>query len=444
MPFVDALSDPANGGITAIAADGSVHVFVGTADKLLRLDSADNEFDDVSQTATTYNASAQNRWRFAQFGKYVIAVNINNAPQVFELGVSTEFADLAGSPPNAKDIAVWGDYLALWDDRNTVYWSDTNNISNWTTGNSGSQTFPDGYQIMGSSSVTNPFIVQKNGIRQATYVPGSTEVFTFQKIHEDLGAFAEYSVCSRGGTMFFASSGSFYMLQSDGTPVAIGDEKVDRTWFERFSSSALQSIMGVVDPFYPRVYFAVQWTSTTDAFDIILVYDWVKGEWSYSDQGVGALFPLGSATIGYSLEALDNIYATLESIPYSLDSNVFKGGAPVLGAMDASNRFGFYSGENAEAEIVTQEAGATNGQFTFLNNAYPIVDTMQCRISVGTRDRLGDAVTWGVDIAPNSVTGNVDFLAEARWFTFSMTILDGAMWTKAQGVDVPGKLSGWR
>ncbi len=445
VPLVDAMADASLGGITAIDDNGGVHVFVGTADKLWKLDTTDNEFDDVSQTATTYTASALERWRFAQFGEYVVAVNINDAPQVFQLGTSTEFADLGGSPPNFRGVAVWGDYLAGWDDQNTIYWSDTNDITEWSTGNSGSQTFPDGFQIMGSNSVTNPFIVQKRGIRAATYVPGSVEVFTFQKIHEDLGAEAPYSVCSRGATMFFAGAGAFYMLRGDGSPVPIGDEKVDRTWFSRLSGPSLAAIMGETDPFYPRVYFSLQVNSTDDSFDVMLVYDWSKEEWSVSTQGTGILFPLGSATIGYTLDALDALFpGGLDSIPFSLDSNVFKGGAPIMGAMSAGKQFGFFSGDNAAATITTQEAGASTGQFTYLDGVYPVVDANQFTVSIGTRNLLKDDVSWSAEQVPNAWTGNIDFISEARFFSFRMTLPEGANWTKAQGVDVPGRPTGWR
>ena len=72
------------------------------------MDNTDASWDDVSQTATTYSASSTATWSFAQF-EYVIAVNVSDDPQVFQLGVSTEFADLAGSPPRAPPLSqVWG------------------------------------------------------------------------------------------------------------------------------------------------------------------------------------------------------------------------------------------------------------------------------------------------------------------------------------------------
>lgn len=441
--FTQATTDPANNGITAIASDGSVHVFIGTDEDLLKLDTTDNSWDVVTKTATTYNSNENAKWWFIQFGDYVVAGNINDPPQVYQLGVSLLFADLGGSPPNADGAAVWGDHLALFAD-DTVYWSDTNDITEWATGNASSQTFPDGGKVMGSTSLTNPTIVQRDAIRQGTFQPGSLEVFTFQKIHDKLGAASPKSVCSRGAFLFFAGYGAFYQVGGDGVPLAIGDEKIDRWLFTQLSGTALTNIMGVVDPFYPRVYFAVQLNASGETYDCLLVYDWSKQEWSKIDINVGVLFPLASATIGYTLEQIGALYSSLEDVPYSLDSNVWKGGAPIMGAMDETGKFGFFSGPPSEATLTTQEAGATTGQFTFLDGVYPVIDTASCTVSIGTRNLLSENVTWGPEISPNAVTGNIDFLSEARFFTFRMKVADGADWTKAQGIDVPGRPTGWR
>src|SRR5690606_6194533 len=102
-----------------------------------------------------------------------------------------------------------------------------------------------------------------------------------------------------GGTTFFAGAGAFYQLNADGSPVSIGDEKIDRTIFSQLGGPALASIMGAVDPFYPRVYFSLQISSTDDSYDLILVYDWSKQEWTQIEMPTGVMFPLGSATIGY-------------------------------------------------------------------------------------------------------------------------------------------------
>jgi hypothetical protein len=56
---------------------------------------------------------AGDQWQFAQFNNFVFAVQINTAPQVFDLTSSTAFADLAGSPPQARYIAVVNRFVFL-------------------------------------------------------------------------------------------------------------------------------------------------------------------------------------------------------------------------------------------------------------------------------------------------------------------------------------------
>lgn len=148
--FSEALeAAPMGRGFLARSLSGQITIFAGTADKLWILDNTDATWDDVSQAATTYGASATATWSFAQFGEYVIAVNVNDDPQVFQLGVSTEFADLAGSPPRAAVVKVWGDFVALMglaSNPDRVHWSAINDHTGWTPGtnNSDYQTFPDG------------------------------------------------------------------------------------------------------------------------------------------------------------------------------------------------------------------------------------------------------------------------------------------------------------
>src|SRR5688572_6994731 len=91
-PFSEALGEAPTGGFTARDSTGSVKIFIGTKTKLWLLDNTDMTWDDVSRTGDAYDSTTSERWRFAQFGDYVVAVNINDEPQVFQLGTSTEFA----------------------------------------------------------------------------------------------------------------------------------------------------------------------------------------------------------------------------------------------------------------------------------------------------------------------------------------------------------------
>jgi hypothetical protein len=445
VPLTAPLAGQPLGGITVRDTSGQVHIFAGTATKLWKLNNTTLAWEDVSKPAATYAATPDERWRFRQFGNFVVAVNISNAPQVYQLNLSSGFADLGGAPPFARHIAVWGDQLALMDD-DTVYWSDIDDITNWSTQNAGSQPFPDGGVIQGATDATNPIIFQKSAIRFGTFVPGSLEVFTFHKVHDKRGCAAPYSICTRGDFTFFADSGAFYQIQPNGAILPIGFEKVDRTIFQAIAGDALATIYGEIDPFFPRVYFAIS-VSSTAAFDRLIIYDWQIGEWTQIDMPLDILFPLASGTIGYTLEGLDALSASIENLPYPLDSKAYQGGAPVMAAFDSNFRLGFFQGQGAEATIVTQEMGDEAGGVQRFSACVPVIDVddfAELKVSVGARMRRKDIVTWTPEFTPSSNTGVARKRSRARFHRFRIRISAGAAWSHAQGISVSAQPAGQR
>jgi hypothetical protein len=441
-----ALESEPFGAFTARALDGTVTVFVGTATKLWRLDNTTLTWTDVSQAATTYGATNDERWDFEQFGDNVIAVNANDDPQVYSLTSSSAFADLGGSPPRARKVKVWGDFLALMgltSNLDRVHWSGLNDITNWTpgVGNSDYQTFPDGGIVQSSTSATNPIIFLERAVWAGTFVPGSVEIFTFRKIHDKRGAKSASSIASRGAYAFFADEGGFFQIGPDGSLGTIGFEKVDRTIFGRLSSPDAAKIAGVVDPFYSRVYWAVDFAGTGD-FDTLIVYDWNLQKWTQADESFRLHFP--AATLGQTLEGLGNLYPTLEEIPLSLDSKAWQGGAPVLAAFNSENKLCFFSGEPKEASITTQEMGDEGGQMSRITSMFPIVDSDDVKVSIGSRIRRSDPVTWTTEAGRSTNTGRVHKKARARFHRLKVRIPAGSEWTHARGVEVDVSPAGFR
>lgn len=444
--MADALGESPLGGIAVIGTDGSVRIFAGSATKLWLLDNTDLTFDDVSQAATTYAATNSAPWSFAAFGNFVIAVNANDDPQVFEIGTDIVFRDLAGSPPRAGIVKIWGDFVALMglaSNKNRVHWSGLNDCEFWTPGsnNCDYQDFPDGGAVQGSSEATNPIVFLERSIYRTTFVPGSVEIFSFQKIHDKRGAKSPYSIATRGAYSFYCEEGGFFQISPDGAINAIGFEKVDRTVFTRLNSSSISKIQGVVDPFYSRVYWVVDYAGA-GTYSEMLVYDWNLSKWTVLDVQVKQIFPL--ATIGYTLEGLDAIYASLEEVPFSLDSKAWQGGSPILGAFDASGRLGAFLGDNMEATIVTQELGDTSGQIQRVTECYPVVDTLDCFLSIGGRMRRSDGFTWTEEQAPSYNTGRVRKRSRARFHRFKVRIPSETSWAHFQGVDVNLQPAGYR
>ncbi|MEK1929489.1 MAG: hypothetical protein AAAC47_06805 [Pararhizobium sp.] len=434
------------GWLSVRSLDGTIRFFAGTNDSLYLLDATDLSWDDISKAATNYNASVDVPWCIKAFGNFIIAVNQNDDPQVYEIGTDVLFRNLGGSPPRAGRIAIWGDFVALLDlisNANRAQWSGLNDCEFWTPGtnNSDYQDFADGGRVTGATDVTNPIIFLESAMQQATFVPGSAEIFTFQKVQEQRGAKSPTSIASRGSYAFFADAGGFFQVDAVGSISPIGFEKVDRTVFGKLTVYGTSKIIGAVDPFYSRVYWAVD-LNDDNIYDEMYVYDWQLQRWTMMEIAAISIFPF--ATSGYTLDGLDAVSSSLDALPFSLDSKVWDGGAPVLGAFTTDYKIGAFSGSNLEASITTQELGDTSGQVMRTENTYPVVDTNDALVSIGVRMRRGDNVTWLPEAAQSTNTGRVHKRSRARFHRFKTRIPAGTTWRNFKGIDVSTKPSGNR
>lgn len=435
-----ALGSEPFGAISVKRLDGGVSLFAGTGDKLWLLNPSTMGWDDVSQAMVTYAATSDAPWSFAAFGNFIIAVNQNDDPQVFEIGTDTAFRDLGGSPPRAGIVKVWGSFVGLMrltSNPNRVQWSGLENCEFWTPGsnNSDYQDFAEGGIVQGSTESTNPLIFLESAIQRATFVPGSDEIFTFQKIHDKRGAKSPLSIASRGSYAFYADEGGFFQIAPDGSISPIGFEKVDRTVFGRLNVSSISRIAGAVDPFYSRVYWAIDYTGQ-GIYNEMLVYDWQIGKWSPVDIQALALIPL--YTFGYTLEGLDTISASIEDLPFSLDSKAWQDGSPLLAGFTADYRLAAFSGDPLEATVTTPEVGDTSGRVQRTTSTQPVTDANTVFVSVGVRMRRLqiEPTTWLPEQAPSYNTGRVRKRSRARFHRFKTRIPAGEAWTHFKGIDV--------
>ena len=356
--------------------------------------------------------------------------------------ISLEFRLISTISPGLRQRLLLSRLGAI-SNPNRVHWSALNDITGWTPGtnNSDYQDFPEGGAVQGSSRATNPLIFMERAIYLGTFVPGSSIIFSFVKIHDKRGAKSPYSIASRGENTFFADEGSFFQIASDGSIADIGFEKVSRTIFGQMASSDASLMVGAVDPFFSRAYWTMD-IGGTGSFNTVLIYDWLLQKWSKASQVNYGIFP--AATAGYTLEGLDAVSSSLDALPYSLDSKVWQGGAPVLAAFDSTYRMGFFNGQSKEATITTQEIGDTAGMVTRVTEVLPMIDTNSAMISIGARFRRGDNVVWSSEAAQSSNTGTARKNSRARYHRFKARIPAADEWSHAQGVDVKTTAAGLR
>jgi hypothetical protein len=145
---------------------------------------------------------------------------------------STAFADLAGSPPQARYIDIVGRFVVLSGLLTTpqrMQWSglnDVNGATSWTPGINSSdfQDLPDGGIVRGVAGGETGVILQDSAIRRMTYVPGSPVIFQIERISQDKGLFGPYSLVRAGERIFFFSAQGFHRIDPGGFPTPIGRE----------------------------------------------------------------------------------------------------------------------------------------------------------------------------------------------------------------------------
>src|SRR4051812_48005975 len=283
--YTSALPAPCRGAFYALKSDGTVVTFAGTSTKLYRLNNIDFTWVDVSKGASSYSTlSANAQWQFAQTGNFVFATQANAVLQVFDLSSATAFSDGLGSPPQAAYISVVGRFLVLSGLLSTpfrIQWSGLNSFNasaSWTPGTNSSdfQDFPDGGIVRGVAGGEAGIIFQDQAIRRMSYVPGSPIIFQIDRITQDKGLYAPYSIIRAGERSFFYAGQGFRKIRPGGVPEQIGREKGDRTLRADLGKGNLQLVIGAARPRSTRVYWAYKAVSgTAGTYDKLLGYDYM-------------------------------------------------------------------------------------------------------------------------------------------------------------------------
>jgi hypothetical protein len=459
--YTQALPAPCRGFFYARKTDGSIAVFAGTATDLYLLNNTNFSWILVSKGGVSYSVlPPANHWQFAQFGSNVIAVQPNTVPQVYDTSSSTAFADLGGSPPQASYIAVVGRFVVLSGLLSTPYriqWSGLNAMTTWTSGVNSSdfQDFPDGGSVLGVAGGEFGVIFQQTAIRRLVYAPGSPVIFNIERITEDKGLMAPYSLIRAANRIFFLAPQGFQSIEGTGVPVAIGKERFDRTFFADLDPGNLQMIIGAADPAATRVYWAYKSQSgTSGQFDKLLVYDYAldraaivlqRGEYLASLAAPGltlenldALAPGTISITGAANNGLGAIRLTLASEianwTYGQADTTHAAGAP------GSTNLGNASQNAIEVYGVagTTEANG-NWQFTVVDATH--IDLIgstftHAYVSGGSIGGALDALPFSLDTISSAALSKSSAVSTAHMLSFfSGANLEATLDSAEQGLD---------
>jgi len=447
------LTGSALGLFTSFSASGSTN-YAGDATKLYQMDSS-LVFQDKSKAGGYNNSTTENArdfWAFTQFGSNIIATNFADNIQKFEEGVDSAFSDLVSL--KAKYIAVIRDFVVsgYTTESSTTYnqrvkWSGINDSSTWTP----SQATQSGFQdIVGShgniqaivGGESSGVIFMEKAIYRMSYV-GVPLIFQFDKIADNIGAFAPKSVASYGNQIFFLAQDGFYKLTGAQQLEPIGNGKVDNFFFDDLSSN-LDGITSAVDPNNSIVVWSYRGSGATGTTNNkLLIYNYAVNKWSTGSGQDLEFIASASQEAFNTLESLD-VLGDLDNLPRSLDSYFYREGVVGLAGFNSDNKFGKFIANSLSATVDTTEFEGAEGKRSTLINCRPIVDgTTNTSVTITpiTRQSQLDTTTTGSAVSTND-TGTCPLRSTSRYHRIRVNVTGN--FNTMSGVDIEARPEGGR
>jgi len=447
------LTSEAVGLFTSFSASGSTN-YAGDSTKLYQMDSS-LVFQDISKVGGYNNSTTENArdfWAFTQFGSNIIGTNFADNIQKFEEGVDSAFSDLVSL--KAKYIAVVRDFVVVGytEESGTTYnqrvkWSGINNSSQWTP----SQTTQSGYQdIVGShgniqqivGGESSGIVFMEKAIYRMSYV-GVPLIFQFDKIADNIGAFAPKSVASFGNMIFFLAQDGFYKLTGGQDLSPIGNARVDNYFFNDLSSN-LDGITSAIDPNNSIVVWSYRGSGATGTTNNkLLIYNYAVDKWSTGSGQDLEFIASASQEAFTTLESLD-VLGDLDNLPKSLDSYYYGEGIVGLAGFNSEHKFGKFISNSLSATIDTTEFEGAEGKRSTLINCRPIVDgTSSTTVTVTPYSRASqlETSTAGDTVSTND-TGTCPLRSTSRYHRIRVNV--SGNFNTLSGVDIEARPEGGR
>jgi hypothetical protein len=447
VAYSGALGARCQGAVAARADNGATSIFAGDATKLYSIDTA-AAFNDVS-ASSGYTTAADETWRFCQYAGRVIGTNYANDIQTFQLGVDSVFSQLSSGAPRARHVAVIDPGFVMAGNTfdgvdgevpNRVWWSEYGVPTSWPTiGTTAAEAAQSDYNDLPTGGWVQSLIGAVGGAAGLVFCDtaiyridyeGPPTVFRFTNIERARGTPAPNSVVNIGPFAAYLGEDGFYLC--DGAQSRpIGNGAVDKTFFSDLNQSYFHRIYASSDPINKLIFWVYPSTgSVTGNPDSCLIYNWETTQWAKAEFDCEFLFR--ALSTGYSLEDLDSLGYTLDTLPFSLDSRVWTGGRIILSAFDTTHKLSFFTGSNLQATIDTGEF-ENQGFVNYCDGARIIVNGGTPTLSIGYRNTPQSSVTFTTP----SVAGDDGVARQrisARYMRARVVIPSGSSWSHAQGI----------
>jgi hypothetical protein len=288
-------------------------------------------------------------------------------------------------------------------------------------------------------------IFMERAIYRMEYV-GTPLIFTFNKIADNIGAFAPRSVASFANNIFFLAQDGFYKLTGGQQLTPIGAGRINEFFFKDITSN-FEGITSAVDPNNSIVIWSYRGSGSTGAGTInnkFLIYNYSVDKWATGSGQDLKFISSASQEAFNTLESLD-VLGDLDGLPRSLDSYFYGEGLIGLAGFDSNNKFGKFLGGSLSATVDTTEFEGVQGRRSTLINARPIVDANgeSTTVTVTPFERSSQ-VNAPLEGSPVTVTdsGDCPMRSNSRYHRLRISV-DGNFDTLS-GVDIEARPEGKR
>ena len=194
----------------------------------------------------------------------------------------------------------------------------------------------------------------------------------------------------------------------------------------------MHRIVGVSDPINKILIWSYPGSgSVAGTPNKLIMFNYQTQQWSNADQSCE--FLNRTLSTGYTLEGLDALGYTMETLPYSLDSRAWTGGNPILSGYTTAHKLGYFNGDNLAATIETGEFPQAQ-EIMYVDGIRPLIDGGTVTASVGYRASPSANVTYTTATSAGD-DGVCPQRIAARFCRAKVSIAAAGSWTDALGIE---------
>lgn len=372
----------------------------------------------------------------------------------------------SGAPPNARHICTPKNFLMVGNTSDPVgglgpkrvWWSASGDATTWPApGSNAAITTMSDYNdfegnfgpIMGlvdSLANADVAIFFAHAVWRGVFV-GPPDVFDFFPAENVRGSPAPNSIVPIGSLVYYLGEDGFYVFDGASSQ-PIGTDKFDAWFWSNVNRSFLWNVVGGAYVTSKAVLWAFpSIASSSGACDTLLIYRWDIQRASYAKLGANTIeWIMRSLSFGATLDGLAALgFTNLDTLPASLDSAVWNGGALQMSAVDGTHKLAYFSGPNMAARVGTNTVQITPGKRSFVQAARPLVDITSGlpTVAMSARVNIYDTENFGVAVPPNAM-GECPQRSDGRYHDALIAVSAASVWTHIYGVELTSIPSGLR